>query len=212
MDMIKTKEKQLLEKLDQFIAAYDRDGLYMLEQNSIAVVLKNSNPIIRKTLIICAAEREESVYLENTIFSTIDFSLAESPTFQLSKKYDEITRYLLRFANDFPEDYLQEGIDYFLENNISGDLLATISIAGDIKPQKILPDIAMRLLQHNISATLRIYKALQLKYKKAEHFIAAALIYMELGNFETAYKVLNSSEEKSIEIEKVMNKIKPHLE
>lgn len=211
MDMMKTRENELLGKMDELISCCDRDGLFSLEQKTTTTVLKKINPVIRKNLIICAAEREESVYMKDTIFSAIDSSLAVSPTIQLSHIYDNIARYLLRFANDFPEDYLQEVIAYFLNNNISGDLISRVCLVEDAVPEKVLPDIAMRMIKDNVSATLRIYKALQLQYKKTEYYLAAALIYMELGNFATAYKVLDSAENKTPEIEKIMDNIKLHL-
>ncbi len=203
------KANSFIKQINELILKRDRDNLYLLCQNSLLKVLAEENSLLHVALVMSDVDRQESTYRgEDTVFSMIDADGLYSPLEQLSAIYDDTSRYLFRFSNNLPEEWLIEGIEYFIQHRISGDLLAAVCIDKMEDYERVLDVLAKLYKEEDASVTLRIYKTLQEEVKKPKYYIAAAEIYMELGDLSTAYDVLNRVKDKTEEIDSMLNMLR----
>lgn len=196
------------DKINKLITERDVQRLYNLCHDELTQVMSEESALLNIALTVSEVSSSEQGYLKKTTLDLAGDGDKISPIEQLDNICRAVSRYLLRIDNHLDEDNVIEGLSYFAEKEISGDLIIRIAINKTQNTEHVLAVTAGALEEASTVTALRLYKYLQEEYKKPEYFIKAALVYMTMGNREVAVKLLEKIENKTDEVQQMISRLK----
>lgn len=160
------------------------------------------------------AWKAEQTYQEENVYGFITEKDQKMPLQQLKELYTEVKLYLLRIENHLPEEKTEEGMQYILTHNISGDFLKLTADENLEDPVGVLLLLASVMVEeHEYTRAARIYALLKKDDSANEQIsIAQAHMYMEIGNYAEAYRYLEEIELPDAEVKKLLEALKPYAE
>lgn len=128
---------------------------------------------------------------------------------QMEKLYTELKFIVLRFENNMPEEFLQEGIEYIRENHISGIALFQIIKLETWKRAQNTLKLAKALKQAGMlmTATVLLYLAAKSYESNKGIIMELADCWMEGKQWKQAYDTLKQIKKPSKEIKEIMEEL-----
>ncbi len=131
----------------------------------------------------------------------------------LEKKYNKLKYYCRRFENDMPQEFWLEGIEYILDNNITGIALYSVIEIQTWKKEENILKIAkyLKVNEAMIQAVIMLQMAVAKYEKNSELIMELADCWLLMKNWKQAKNILEKLEHPSKEVQEIIRNLEEVL-
>ncbi|MCM1126811.1 MAG: crossover junction endonuclease [Lachnospiraceae bacterium] len=204
---LKKEINQRLEKGTGFTQIKDL-MLYLAQDKAYSKLKGKENQLIMLDCFLNLWLREKKRLPDLGIKADIFYKVSSLD--DVEQKYQRIKHCGLRIENAVPNDYIEQALEWLIEDRISGMAIGTIIVKETKKREENVIYIARCLRQKadSINALLLIQYANEAFPGQEKLLLEEADIWLEGNQFERALEAIEKIEKPSSQVEKLTNELR----